>query len=53
MCNLCNQTPTLSNIAEFAETQNIATDTLLRWSKFKQQLVLTRHSAGVSKITRI
>jgi len=53
MCNLCNQTPTLSNIAEFAETQNIATDTLLQWSKFKRQLVLTSHSAGDLKITKI
>jgi hypothetical protein len=35
MCNLCNQTPTLSNIAEFAETQNIATDTLLQWNRFE------------------
>jgi hypothetical protein len=44
MCNLCNQTPTLSNIAEFAETQNIATDTLLLLNK--------ERFPGWSKITK-
>jgi hypothetical protein len=36
MSNSCNETPPPSNIAEFAETQNIATDTLLQWSNSQQ-----------------
>jgi hypothetical protein len=39
MSNSCNETPPPSNIAEFAETQNIATDSLLRWSSLKPLLV--------------
>ena len=35
MCNSCNRNPTLSNTAELAETQNIATDTLLLSSRFE------------------
>ena len=34
------------------KNRNLATDTLLRWSKFKRQLVVASHSAGVLKISK-
>ena len=33
MGSSCNEIPSLLNTAELAETQNIATDTLLQWSR--------------------
>ena len=51
--NSCNQTPTLSNTAEIVENERRLSLTPLQWSKFKRQLALTPHSAGVLKITRI
>ena len=38
MGSSCNEIPSLLNTAELAETQNIATDTLLRWSKFYERV---------------
>ena len=48
----CNQTSSLSNTAEIVENERSVHLTPLQWSKFKRQLVLTRHSAGVSQITK-
>jgi len=52
MRNSCNQISTLSNTAEIVENERPVHLTPLQWSKFKRQLVLTSHSAGVSRITK-
>jgi len=44
--------PNLSNFAEIVESKLSFKFSPLRWSKFERQLVLTRHSAGVSQITK-
>ena len=51
--NSCNQTPTLSNIAEIVENKRLVKLSPLRSSKFITTFILIPHSAGVSKITRI
>ena len=49
----CNQTSTLSNTAEIAETKLSFKFTPLRWSKFNPTFVLTSHSAGSLKTNKI
>jgi hypothetical protein len=53
MSNSCKQTSTLSNSAEIVENESRFKLSPLRWSKFETTFVLTSHSAGVSRITKI
>ena len=53
MSNSCNGTSTLSNTAEIVENERPVHLTPLQWSKFETSFVLTLHSAGGLKITKI
>jgi len=53
MGNSCKQMSILSNTAQIVENESSYKLSPLRWSKFGRQPVLTSHSAGVSKITKI
>jgi len=53
MNNSCNQTSTFSNTAKIAENERPIKLSPLQWSKFNRSFILTPHSAGVIKITKI
>ena len=48
----CNENSTLSNTAEIAESYLSYKFTPLQWSSLTPTLILTPHSAGVSRITK-
>ena len=52
MSNSCKQTSTLSNSAEIVENESRFKLSPLQWSSLTPTLILTSHSAGVSKITK-
>ena len=52
MSNLSEQISDLSNTAEIAENERPTKLTPLQWSSLTPTLILTLHSAGVSKITK-
>jgi|AACY02.9.fsa_nt_gi hypothetical protein len=51
--DLCNQTSIVSNTAEIVENDSSYKLSPLQWNKSKSFFVLTLHSAGVSRITKI